>query len=616
MKNFSNVLRNTLKILTLMLVGLSNPAIAGLWNSGYYAGWTQWSLPPSEIDYTAMTHLIHFAAVPRADGTLDTDSLSLSAAHSADTVSRAHAAGTPVILSIGGANSAEGFHGAASDANRAVFIANLVDLMRQRGYDGLDIDWEPIDFWDGGLYATFIQELRAALDPISPRPLLTAATAWHPSLYAGLHQYLDQINLMTYINVQPSSTLVTWFNSPIYDGGFRNDQGWQIYSIDSMVNQFTAAGVPPAKLGIGIDFSAHVWVGGEGTLTEGVSLPRQSWLVQPFFYSMTYDALMTYCSVPPFVYGWDETAQSAYYSLDQLGSVADFFISFDDARAIQARADYARGKGLGGFILWELAAGYRAGEPSGSRNPLLQASYEAIVAPGRTEPEAPAEPTPQIISITPTSSSVVEGGSRTISVKLSAPATVPISIPFSVSGAGTAGIDYTTASSPLEIPVGAISRNFRIITALADGIDEPTEQLLVTLGEPTGTTYGPTVTNPIKVKITDADPSPVQFNSTVVNRLEYKGTIVVTVTMANPTAATVTIPYTLAGTATYGEDYTAFPTGQLTIAPNKLSAKLEIRLIDDDLDEPTEKFTITLGAPTNAVLGSANVLTFGITDDD
>lgn len=611
MKNFSSVLHNPLKALALLFVLLGNPAVAGLWNSGYYAGWTQWSLPPSEIDYAAMTHLIHFAAVPRTDGTLDTTTLSLSAAHSADTVTRAHAAGTLVILSIGGANSAEGFRGATSDANRAVFIANLIDLMRQRGYDGLDIDWEPIAFWDGDLYATFIQELRAALDQVSPRPLLTAATAWHPSLYAGLHQYFDQINLMTYINVQPSSTLVTWFNSPIYDGGFRNEKGWQLYSIDGMVNQFTAAGVPPAKLGIGIDFNSHVWVGGEGTLTEGVSLPRQSWLVQPFFYSMTYDALMTYCSVPPFVYGWDETAQSAYYSLDQLGSVADFFISFDDARTMQARADYARGKGLGGFILWELAAGYRAGEPVGSRNPLLSASYQAVVA----VPE-PAAVEPQIISITPVSSSVAEGGSRTISVKLSAPATAPISIPFSVSGAGTAGIDYTTASSPLKIPVGATSRNFRIITVLADGVDEPAEQLLVTLGEPTGTTYGSTVTNPIKVKIIDADPSPVQFNSTIVNGPEYKGTIVLTVTMANPTAATVTIPYTLAGTAAYGEDYTAFPTGQLTIAPNKLSAKLEIRLIDDDLDEPTENFTVTLGTPTNAVLGSSNVLTFSIWDND
>lgn len=613
MKNFSTLLHNSLKAITLMFMLLGNPAVAGLWNSGYYAGWTQWSLPPSEIDYKAMTHLIHFAAVPKADGTLDTTTLSLSAAHSADTVTRAHAAGTLVILSIGGANSAEGFRGATSDANRAVFIANLIDLMRQRGYDGLDIDWEPIAFWDGGLYATFIQELRAALDSISPRPLLTAATAWHPSLYAGLHQYFDQINLMTYINVQPGSTLVTWFNSPIYDGGFRNEKGWQLYSIDGMVNQFTAAGVPPAKLGIGIDFNSHVWVGGEGTLTEGVSLPRQSWLVQPFFYSMTYDALMTYCSVPPFVYGWDETAQSAYYSLDQAGSVADFFISFDDARTIQARADYARGKGLGGFILWELAAGYRAGEPASSRNPLLSASYQAVVAEPVSVPEA-AVVEPQIISITPVSSSVTEGGIRNISVKLSAPATKPVTIPFTISGAGTPGVDYAVSNNPMTIPVGATARHIRI-AARTDGIDEPNEPLTITLGTPTGATYGPLVKNSISVLIRDADPSPVQFGTTKVSKSEGIGTVVLTVTMTNPTASVVTIPFTLGGTAIYGKDYT-LSASPLTIAPNKLSTKLVINLIDDGLDEPTENFTVTLGTPTNAILGSSNVLTFNILDND
>ena len=48
---------------------------------------------------------------------------------------------------------------------------------------------------------------------------------------------------------------VTWFNSPIYDGGYRfPSTGGLIPSTDGMVNNFITAGVAPAKLAVGIAF--------------------------------------------------------------------------------------------------------------------------------------------------------------------------------------------------------------------------------------------------------------------------------------------------------------------------------------------------------------------------
>src|SRR5258708_36675984 len=52
---------------------ISPPASSSssFWIAGYYAGWTQDACPPSAIDYSALTEVIHFSVLPNLDGTLD-----------------------------------------------------------------------------------------------------------------------------------------------------------------------------------------------------------------------------------------------------------------------------------------------------------------------------------------------------------------------------------------------------------------------------------------------------------------------------------------------------------------------------------------------------------------
>ena len=189
-------------IFAIVLAGLLGAAgtgvHAGLWNSAYYAGWMQGYLPVQQVDFTAMTHVIHFSVVPKADGGLDSDVNAVTLANSTDVVARAHAAGIKVLISVGGEDSAPGFRGAASAANRPRFVTNLVSFVTSRSYDGVDLDWEPLDASDVGSYSNLVNELRVALNAISPRPLLTAAVGSQPALFASLQSWFDQINLMTY----------------------------------------------------------------------------------------------------------------------------------------------------------------------------------------------------------------------------------------------------------------------------------------------------------------------------------------------------------------------------------------------------------------------------------
>jgi chitinase len=354
---------------------------AGLWNSAYYAGWMQDRLPAEQVDFTAMTHVIHFAVVPRADGTLDSDTNAVSPSNSADLLARAHTTGAKVLIGVGGENSAVGFRGATSDANRPYFITNLVNFVRSRGYDGVDLDWEPLEATDIRQYTKLVVDLRGALDAFPRRPLLTTAAVSQPELFAMLQSDFDQINLMTYAFSGPWPGWLTWYNAPIYDGGHRfPSTGLPVPSADGMVDDFLSHGVVAGKLGIGICFYGCVWSGGRGTSTGGAALSWQSWARPPTMTTVAYAEIMSRYYQPQ-RYFWDTNAQSAYLSINLLGSANDKFISYDDPTTCRAKVAYARHKGLGGVIIWELGGGYRSDQPAGQRDLLLQSVKQAIVAP-------------------------------------------------------------------------------------------------------------------------------------------------------------------------------------------------------------------------------------------
>ncbi len=373
---------NVARTIALSLVFyLLTPVRADLWRTGYYPGWEQSAMPPSAIDYSALTHIIHFAAVPNNNGTLDTAANVLSIANSSAVVNAAHAAGKKVLVSIGGGGTQAGFEAATGPTNVTTFINNITNLMSSRGYDGVDIDWEPLDPSDANQFTNFIKDLRTKLDSINPRPMLTAAVAVPPtpvSLLAAVQSQFDQLNLMTYDLSGPWDGWVTWFNSPVYDGGYRfPSTGGLVPSCDGMVTAVANAGIPLSKVGVGVAFYGYVWTGGTGTTNGGVAAPRQSWTTAPTAVQASYNSIMsTYYQ--PSRYQWDVAAQAAYLAIDNSGSSTDRFISYDDTRTCQAKVSFARNRGLGGIMIWELAQDHTASQI----DPLLNAIKTAMATPG------------------------------------------------------------------------------------------------------------------------------------------------------------------------------------------------------------------------------------------
>ncbi len=359
-----------------------------LWVTAYYPVWHQedGTFLPDKIDFSAFSHLIHFAVTPNPDGTINNAAAKpnsvITPAESAAVIGPAHAAGRKVLLCVGGAETAPLFRAVLTDAVRPRFVANLVSLAVTRGYDGLDIDMEPIRDADAAPYEAFIRDLRARMSAARPGLLLTAATAWEPQMFARLQSRFDQINLMTYDLSGPWTGFNTWYNASLHDSGGQLMQGGIPYtSADGTLKPFLQAGIAPQKLGVGIAFYGDVWSGSDG--------PRQS-IQGVTTTQVAYSAIMDQYYRPD-RYHWDDGAKASYLSLPAPDPKDRKFVSYDDERLCAGKVVYARQRRLGGVIIWELGDGYRPNQPPGERNPLLQAVKDAWLAGTRQQRSRRAE---------------------------------------------------------------------------------------------------------------------------------------------------------------------------------------------------------------------------------
>jgi chitinase len=126
--------------------------------------------------------------------------------------------GTKVLIAIGGWGDTEGFRiGAATEESRALYAANVASMIKEHGFDGVDMDWE----YPGGngydyrqvpnsnitseidTYPLLLAAIRTA---IGTNKLLTAAVpakvgdmiAYTPEQSPKIWESLDFVNIMTY----------------------------------------------------------------------------------------------------------------------------------------------------------------------------------------------------------------------------------------------------------------------------------------------------------------------------------------------------------------------------------------------------------------------------------
>lgn len=345
------------------------------WVMGYYAGYEKNLYPVSAIYWPGLTHVAVAFYLPQANGSLDKTlflgDATQGQALAKEIVDAAHANGKKAIISIGGTNSQTAFQGATSAANRATFVANLVALLDSTGaaFDGIDIDWEPVDYAnDGANMKALIDDLRAA----APSSILTMPVfpqnvniPDNLGLYATFIDKLDQANIMAYGMAGAYSGWKSWHSSALY----HTDSATPT-SVSSSVEKYVTAGVPKTKLGVGTGFYGLCY-------GSPVTAPLQALggaTIKANDGAMSYYNIVT-SYMPLGTQHYDTNAKAPYLSFaSDSGASGCRYVSYEDPQSIGDKSAYVKAQGLGGAIIWTINQGYfSAASTPAAKNPLLDA---------------------------------------------------------------------------------------------------------------------------------------------------------------------------------------------------------------------------------------------------
>jgi hypothetical protein len=200
-----------------------------------------------------------------------------------------------------------------------------------------------------------------------------------------------------------------------------------------------------------------------------------------------------------------------------------------------------------------------------------------------------------------------------ISARLDKVSTSSITIPYTVAGTASKGVDHDLADGTLTIPAGSTSldKTFQIID---DSIYDDSETINVSMGTPTNATLGIDSVHIVTIKDNELAPV-VNFQSATQSISEAGGSLAMVLTLDKVSSKPVTVIVASSGSAIRTTDYTLAQT-TITIPAGSLSQTLQIPIVDDTLFEAAETLILTLQAPTGATLGSSLVHTATITDND
>ncbi|CAN9290395.1 unnamed protein product [Alternaria alternata] len=360
------------------------PFRPGYRSVAYYGSWDIYTrnFQPQEIPAKRLTHLLYSFADNKPDGTVFlTDSYADAEKHYATDswndvgnnlygslkqlqILKAKNRNLKVLLSIGGwtyTNTNKHMDGPMATAEgRQRFASSCVELIRDYGFDGIDVDWEyPKDKEQGHQWLELLKEIRSQMNKyadklmhkddsgyeLKPKFLLTIASPAGEKNYRSLplreiSEVTDFINLMAY-DYAGSWDKQTGHNSNLYPS--TSNPLSTPFNTASVLAAYNAAGVPSSKLNLGMPLYGRSF-----TNTQGVGKSFDS-TGEGSFEKGIYD----FKDLP--VAGaqeyYDEEV-GASYSYDE-GSGT--FVSYDTVAMALKKVDYIAQQKLGGAMWWEIS---------------------------------------------------------------------------------------------------------------------------------------------------------------------------------------------------------------------------------------------------------------------
>lgn len=350
------------------------------WSVGYYLPWAQDGspqLPVTAIQWKGLTHIILSSAIVNADGTLDISDI---ANVIQPLVTAAHSNHVRVLLSLEAVSPA--YFNSAIESHLNSFIRNIMATVTASGFDGLDIDWEPpVAFNASQSNAADMTALAKGLRTALGNKVMTVfAGSTEASYYVTVAELFDRLQLATY--AQSCEWLgFGWYNSALYFESAANPD-CSYSTLDQAAKAYIAAGVPAAKISLGLGFYGVRYMGGilRSNTKRGISGPLKIWRAghAPARTELTYDAIVPMINASN--YHWDSAAKVPYINHVGTTSSAPWYITYDNPESITDKVQYCISRNLGGWFIWWIGGDWMSGSSHLHPHPLLDA-VTAAAAP-------------------------------------------------------------------------------------------------------------------------------------------------------------------------------------------------------------------------------------------
>ncbi|CAN6242076.1 unnamed protein product [Urochloa humidicola] len=247
---------------------------------------------------------------------------------------------------------------AADPSSRATLAAAAFALARDAGFDGLDVAWRfPASAVEMANLGFLFAELRAAAPPGF---LLTATAYFSSHVFAGgagsggvdypsetLAVCLDWVNVAAFglASTGGGPAKTTAFDAPLYDAATHFSASYGVVS-------WVDAGVPPAKLAMGVPLYGRSWFL-RNKANAAVGAPAVA--AGPKQRGSNATGVMSYAEVQRLLASSEGRRRAAAYdgaAVASYVSVGDVWVAFDSAAVVAEKLAFAKQRGLLGYFLW------------------------------------------------------------------------------------------------------------------------------------------------------------------------------------------------------------------------------------------------------------------------
>lgn len=264
------------------------------------------------------------------------------------------------------------------------FILNVIDFLRDRGFDGLDVDWEfPRGEDDKSRFTELVKDFRTAFDgeaKTSQKPRLILSVAVPASFeaidsgydVAEIDKYVDMLNILTY-DYHGDWERNVGHNSPLF--ALQSSSPYQMkLTVDYSVSEWLRKGANKLKIQVGLPTYGRTFTL-RNISSNDIAAPAKSGGKPGRFTRES--GFLAFYEVCEFLKNdstlvWDHEQMVPYaYKGDQ-------WIGFDDKRSFVVKTQWMKEIGLGGVMIWAVDMDDFRGNCMGKTFPLIKAVKEEL----------------------------------------------------------------------------------------------------------------------------------------------------------------------------------------------------------------------------------------------